>query len=328
MRAGEVLAKAMDGALRSIYYEPLGPFPCEAHKSLVDALAAYGPSKMVLVPDSERFSSTIRQEANWQPDLAIFGYFGDRIPLSDLAYLRERGAYLVKYIADASIFNAGLYAISQACDMTVVSSPAYFPDLASRGIDAGYFPGWTQHHYLEVERSVTGPDVVFIGSLYPDTSFTGVRFRRECVQAMAQSGIGFDVYGPGWERVGVPSRGSTFGQYTRNAQIYAGAKVGLSVDDVRDRFCICSDRPYNIAATGCMVLTASFPGMEWNGWVDGETCVSFETIPEMLDKARWYISHDEERERIGQAGREMTQKRHTWVQRVEALWSMMEGLEG
>src|SRR5512139_2901437 len=108
--AGRVLEKAMNGELRSIYYEPLGPFPCEAHKTLVDALAAYGPSKMVLVPDHPtRFSGTIRQEANWQPDLCIFRSFGDRIPLSDLAYLRERctDVYLVKYIADASIFNAG-----------------------------------------------------------------------------------------------------------------------------------------------------------------------------------------------------------------------------
>src|SRR5512139_4165344 len=88
--AVRVLEKAMNGELRSIYYEPLGPFPCEAHKALVDALAAYGPSKMVLLPDNPaRYSQHIRQAAEWEPDLVIFGYLG-KLDFSDLDYLRQR----------------------------------------------------------------------------------------------------------------------------------------------------------------------------------------------------------------------------------------------
>jgi len=143
---------------------------------------------------------------------------------------------------------------------------------------------------------------------------------------MAAGALRFELYGQGWERAGIQSLDSTYGKYTRNAEIYAHAKIGLSVDDVRHKFCCCSDRPYNIAATGCLCLTNTFPGMAWNGWVDGETCAAFDTIPEMLDKARYYVSHDTERERIGQAGREMVHKRHTWPARIEALWAMMEGL--
>jgi len=143
---------------------------------------------------------------------------------------------------------------------------------------------------------------------------------------MAASGLSFELYGQGWERAGVPSLGGTYGQYTRNAAIYAGSKIGLSVDDVRDKYCCCSDRPYNIAATGCMVLTASFPGMEWNGWVDGKTCAAFDTTAEMIDKARYYLAHEVEREAIGQAGRKLVHGRHVWPARIEALWAMLEGL--
>ena len=329
--AWRVLDKAQAGTLKSIYFEPWGPY--EAHRALVDALAAYGPSKMVTPPATTGLSRQIRAETEqFQPNLVILGYTGDMLDLGELALLRDRcpDTFLVDYIADAAIFSDKLYAICQMCHLTVVASPSYFPALATMGIAVGSFPGWTQHQYLEVTRELTesSPDVVFIGSLYFDHTFPGVAFRRETVQAMAASGLKVDVYGPGWERAGVRSKGSTFGQYARNAAIYASAKIGLSVDNVRDKYCCCSDRPYNIAATGSMCLTNTFPGMAWNGWVDGATCAAFDTIPEMLDKARYYLAHDEERERIAQAGREIVHKRHVWPARIEALWAMIEGIRG
>lgn len=336
--AQRILDKAQVGTLKSVYFEPWGPFPYEAHRALVDALAAYGTSKMVTLSykqmtdqDIARVSREIRMEVEaFQPDLVIMGYVGDMLDIGELYYLRDwcPETFIVDYVADAAIFTEKLYAICRACHLTVVASPSYFPALAARGIAAGSWPGWTQHQYLEARRGLTemSPDVVFIGALYPETSFPDVWYRREAVKAMADSGLRFDLYGPGWERAAVQSKGSTFGQYSRNAAIYASAKIGLSVDDLHDKYCCCSDRPYNIAATGCMCLNNSFPGMEWNGWIDGETCAIFDTIPEMLDKAMYYLAHDEERERIGQAGREMVHRRHTWPARIEALWAMMEGL--
>jgi len=331
-QAAKVLGQAMINDLRSIYFEPYGPFPYEAHKALVDALAAYGPSKMVFLPynDQRETSRQVRHSVEaFRPDLVIFGYLGN-LDMADIAYLREKcpDTFLVNYIADAVTIWDGLFDVTRAFDWTVVSSPSDFPAFAAHGIEVGSFPGWTQHQYLQVKRELTAasPDVVFIGSLYFEHTFPGVAFRRESVQAMAASGLRFELYGQGWERAGVPSQGGTYGQYTRNAAIYAGTKIGLSVDDVRDKYCCCSDRPYNIAATGCMVLTASFPGMEWNGWVDGKTCVSFDTTAEMVDKARYYLANEVEREAIGQAGRKLVHDRHVWPARIEALWAMLEGL--
>jgi len=323
----------MDGVLKSIYFEPLGPFPYEAHKALVDALSAYGPAKMVFLPynDQRQTSRQIRQSIEeFRPDLVIFGYLGN-LDLADLSYLHQNypDTFLVNYIADVVTIWDGLFDVTRAFDWTIVSSPSDFPAFAAHGLEVGFFPGWTQHQYVQAERGpIDGPDVVFIGSLYFENTFPGVPFRRETVQAMAASGLHFELYGQGWERAGVTSLGGTYGQYTRNAQIYARAKMGLSVDDVRHKYCCCSDRPYNIAATGCMVLTSSFPGMEWNGWVDGETCAVFDTTGEMLDKARYYLAHEEEREAIGRAGREMTRARHTWDARIEALWAMLERIGG
>jgi len=66
--------------------------------------------------------------------------------------------------------------------------------------------------------------------------------------------------------------------------------------------------------------------MEQHGYVDGDTCIAFSTIGEMLDKARYYLAHEAEREAIGRRGRAMMYDRHTWPHRVEGLLAMLEGL--
>ena len=106
----------------------------------------------------------------------------------------------------------------------------------------------------------------------------------------------------------------------------ARAKMTLSISQSAELWGYTSDRLYNITATGCPALVQRFAGMEQHGYIDGETCIAFASIPEMLDKARYYVAHDTERERIGAAGREMTHNRHTWERRLDGLWCMMEGL--
>lgn len=324
-KARWVLERAAAGELRSVYFEPLTPYSGEAHTSLPDALAAYGPAKMVML--APPYFAGIRAElASWEPDLVVLGYTGRGISAAEMDALAGFPAFLVNYEADAYPRQEADYLRAAAADLTIVASPSYFPQFAMRNIEVGWWPGWCQDAYWQVERKVTGPDVAFIGALYAEDAFPGVGFRRKAVVAMAHSGLDFALYGPGWARAKLASRATTFGQYARNAAIYAGAKVGLSVDNQSVLYCACSDRPYNIAATGCLALMQAFPGMEAHGFVDGETCAVFDDIGTMLDKARYYVAHDEEREAIGQRGQAMVRARHTWPARIEALWPMLEAL--
>jgi hypothetical protein len=312
------LERACAGRLTSVYLEPLTPYSGEPHTSLVDALATYGPAKMVML--APPFAAGAQAEIQaWAPDLAILGYTGRGIGAAEMAGLAGLDTFILNYEADAYPRLEADYSRAAAADLTIVASPSYFPAFAARGIEVGWWPGWCQDAYWQVERNVTGPDVAFIGALYAEDAFPGVGFRRKAVVAMAHSGLDFALYGPGWARAKLASRATTFGQYARNAQIYAGAKIGLSVDNQSVLYCACSDRPYNIAATGCLALVQAFPGMENHGFVDGETCAVFEDIGTMLDKARYYVTHDEEREAIGQRGRAMVRARHTWPARIEAL---------
>jgi spore maturation protein CgeB len=53
----------------------------------------------------------------------------------------------------------------------------------------------------------------------------------------------------------------------------------------------------------------------------GNEIVCYQSIPEMVDLARYYLTHDSERERIRVAGHERAMRDHTWQRRFEDLFT-------
>jgi len=77
-------------------------------------------------------------------------------------------------------------------------------------------------------------------------------------------------------------------------------------------------RNFEAMATGSFLLTNWIPTIE-ELFEDGKHLVLYRTLDEMVDKAKYYLAHDEERERIAQAGYEEVMARHTIQHRVSAI---------
>jgi spore maturation protein CgeB len=68
------------------------------------------------------------------------------------------------------------------------------------------------------------------------------------------------------------------------------------------------------------------------GWMEemalhyeiGKEIVCYRSADELLDRARWYLTHDGERERIRQAGHARAMRDHTWHRRYETLFADLE----
>jgi len=58
---------------------------------------------------------------------------------------------------------------------------------------------------------------------------------------------------------------------------------------------------------------------------DGNHLVTYRTSEELLEKVRYYLEHDEERERIAAAGREEVLAKHTYRQRMEEMLGQVIG---
>lgn len=100
------------------------------------------------------------------------------------------------------------------------------------------------------------------------------------------------------------------------ARKYAETKVVFNISMADDLIM----RVFEVMATGSFLLTNWVPTIE-ELFEDGKHLVLYKTLDEAVDKAKYYIAHDEEREKIAQAGYEHVIKNHTIQHRVNRILS-------
>jgi spore maturation protein CgeB len=78
-------------------------------------------------------------------------------------------------------------------------------------------------------------------------------------------------------------------------------------------------RDFEVPAAGGFYLVEVAPDHETH-FRDGEEIVTWRTCDELIDKARHYLSHPEDRRRIAEAGRARALSEHLWEHRFSALF--------
>jgi glycosyltransferase involved in cell wall biosynthesis len=99
------------------------------------------------------------------------------------------------------------------------------------------------------------------------------------------------------------------------ARKYAESKIVFNIamkDDVNMRC-------FESMASGSMLLTDRISSIE-ELFKDGKHCVMYDNMDDMVEKAKYYIAHDEERERIAQAGYDEVIKNHTIDKRIDKIF--------
>lgn len=82
-------------------------------------------------------------------------------------------------------------------------------------------------------------------------------------------------------------------------------------------------RVFETLSTGSFLLTNWIPTLG-NIFEDGKHLVTYKTLNEMVEKTRYYLEHEEERERIAQAGHEEFMSKHTYKHRVEKILDIVK----
>lgn len=334
-----VLEKAKNRTLRTLRFKGMMDPNHTPRTALVEAFGEFGPTKQVNTPATlgrvggrNQFQQFVFQTIKeWQPDLVLFQAQRDNNVTPETVHRIRRqmpNTFLVNWDGDTHYPMTKFHSrIAKAVHLQLTISPDLFSWYTNRGVyNIGYWPIGIENQYIEnCSRDPNQYDVLFLGSLYGEGVFPEAEMRRDAVIALHHSDLVFEVFGAGWQKVGINTK-RTLEEHTHNAQLYCRSKMSLSISQASDLWGYSSDRLYNITATGCPALVQRFKGMEEHGYIDGETCVAWDTIPEMLDKAKYYLKHRKEREEIGRRGREMTLKRHTWPKRLEGFFAMLEEL--
>lgn len=74
-------------------------------------------------------------------------------------------------------------------------------------------------------------------------------------------------------------------------------------------------RPFEITGCGGFCITGAAEGME-DYYVPGKEIVIYENVPDLIEKIRYYLEHDEERNQIAKAGYERALREHTYQTRL------------
>jgi len=142
-------------------------------------------------------------------------------------------------------------------------------------------------------------DVIFVGHYENDG-------RDEYIKAILDSGIDFKLFGPEWQR----SKYYKFFKkkmgdiYSLNAEAY-----NLALNSAKIALCFLSKlnndtytrRNFEITATKTFMLSEYTDDLN-SMFQEGKEAEYFKNKEEMLEKIKYYLSHDKEREKIAEAG--------------------------
>jgi spore maturation protein CgeB len=143
------------------------------------------------------------------------------------------------------------------------------------------------------------------------------------IRALIDAELPVSVRGPGWPELdgkrlprGIVKGGPVFEQEYVKA-LNAG-KIGLGIVSVLNRNKT-AGRTFEIPACGTMMLAVRNDVLT-SLYTEGIEAAFFSSPQELLEKARYYLHHDQERKAIGEAGRKrVIANKCSWKDRVEEI---------
>lgn len=98
------------------------------------------------------------------------------------------------------------------------------------------------------------------------------------------------------------------------ADIYCQSKIVLNVS-IQDDL---NMRVFEALGAGSFLLTNDLPTLQ-DVFQDGVHLVTYKNLDDAVEKARYYLTHDEERQKIAQAGYQEVMSKHTYKHRILSM---------
>ncbi len=283
-----------------------------------------------------------------KPDLCFFVLFTDEITKSTIKIISERGNLItLNWFGDDhwrfgsfSQYWAGLFHWVITTDESSIAS------YKKIGCSNVILSQWGFNHHLYVKCNLPEIyDVTFIGQVHSR--------RRKIINRLRRSGINAECWGNGWENGRLPQE--------EMIKLYSRSKINLNFtqaspawnwkpiikvllsrradDSVRVNFpgemfqnlIVLADkkrlqikgRNFEIPGSGGFLMTQYADNIE-KYFVPEEEIVVFSDCNELIEKIRYFLIHDREREKIRSAGYERAQRDHTFEKRFLDIFKTID----
>lgn len=174
-----------------------------------------------------------------------------------------------------------------------------------------------------VEREFCS-DLFFVGSPVPGRA----EFLNEICEKL--EGVDFKLFVIAGEKFGLHGRVFNFlrGRGLKQGEVakyLAGAKIGFNLfrlNDQREGLGLepysLNPRVYEVMASGALLLTDYRPELEEMFEV-GKDLVVFDGVEDFLEKVKYFLNHEEERQGIAKRGQNKVSKSHSYIDRAKQL---------
>ncbi len=144
-----------------------------------------------------------------------------------------------------------------------------------------------------------------------DVSFVGAGKgnRLELIEKIRQSGLPVDVFGAGWNE-------DSYIPFYDMVRIFNQSRINLNLGN-SSAITTQPIRRRNFEVPGChgFLVTTPVDNLEEYYEPDKEVVIA-SSLEELIDKSRYYLAHEGEREEIARRGYERTLAEHTWTHRL------------
>ncbi len=241
--------------------------------------------------------------------------------------LREIGRMVIQranYLTDDpwNPANGGRFFWPPLREYDVVWSPrrANLEDLLNHGcrrVEYMPFAYNPELHFAEIpandaERGRFACDVAFVGGADAD--------RLPLARALVRARLAVKLYGGYWDRdpeLRPHWRGFVFGHEFRLAVGAAALNICIGRKANRDGHAM---RTFEVSAMGACMLVEDTPEHRKIFGEEGQTVVFFNSIPQMVERARWLLDNPEERQRLASAAYVLiTGGKNTYLDRLQTM---------
>lgn len=291
----------------------------EQKRGLRDALGALG---IVWEVDYIYASESIVDATEaWNPHYTITQiHHADAVSMDDIKRVKEATKnWMVNWNGDVwqeTQSDPRYLEFMRYFDYQLCVNAALFPVYAGKGVNAAYWQNSAEPQVSESEEISERHDVVFLGNRYSD-------YREDLARAIKSTHGDVAIFGRGYPDD--LSSGESLYDYRKTGMLYRGAKIAVADNQYPDATGFCSDRLFmTLSAGGCMLMHQRVHKMqEFLGLVDGVHYVSWTDLDDLKEKIAYYLSHEEERKKISEAGTLEFLANHTFAKRVEELKALI-----
>ena len=274
--------------------------------------SSYGltsPSTEALISDQlrtiheTRINYLIERNA---PDIVLGQMWASTISPELLNKIRDKGITVINIAMDDKLpyhwqtdrngRRNGAIGLAEGVDLTLNTTKIAAEWYNKLGFPCLYWPlaGNPEVFY---PRPVKKYDVVFIGSKYG--------YRGELVESLIKAGVNVAAFGPGWPAGPCSAEDS--------AEIFGSAKIILGIGYIghSKKIVTLKQRDFDALFTGALYITSRNPDLE-EMLIDRQHIVYYDNKKDMIEKVKYYLSHDEERETIIRNAMQEGLAKHTW----------------